>query len=170
MSDEDFWELIEKAWHFIPEKFLQERNSLYKKPDSESLKRMASVIVSMIVPLLEKEVERFPKEKIIAFEHVLAKLLFDIDREDVIEILNGGDDGFLYKRGFVVGMGEKYYQALSKNPSWAVRGIKYWPSMGASAEQMCFFPRSIFNKKYAGEYFKPIVSKETGSNKKYWNQ
>ena len=52
---------------------------------------------------------------------ILERKLYDIDRADIHERTDGSDDGFLYCRGFIVGMGQRYYEAVRTNPDVAAR-------------------------------------------------
>ncbi|MET8089612.1 hypothetical protein [Micromonospora sp. NPDC005220] len=48
---------------------------------------------------------------------VVERKLHDIDREDIHEVTDGSDDGFLYARGFIVALGRAYYEAVRTRPA-----------------------------------------------------
>jgi hypothetical protein len=58
-------------------------------------------------------------EELTSLDRVVERKLYDLDREDVHEVTDGSDDGFLYARGFIVAMGKDFYGAVLANPSVA---------------------------------------------------
>ena len=68
------------------------------------------------------------------------RVLYDIDREDIHERTDGSDDGFLYCRGFIVGMGRAYYEAVLADPDRAV--------CDAACEEMCYLSWHMHHDKF----------------------
>ncbi|NYF54811.1 hypothetical protein HDA35_000642 [Micromonospora purpureochromogenes] len=61
---------------------------------------------------------------------MVERKLHDIDREDVHEVTDGSDDGFLYCRGWIVALGRAFYEAVRADPAMAV--------LDADCEEMCY--------------------------------
>jgi hypothetical protein len=61
----------------------------------------------------------FPKEDSITFDLRLDEVLERLDREDIHDVSDGSDDGFLYARFWIVSQGREYYEAALANPSTA---------------------------------------------------
>src|SRR5687768_7684500 len=69
---------------------------------------------------LNTTLEQLPCEELIAFDRILERKLYDIDRAEIHEYTDGGDDGFLYCRGFIVSMGQDFYTLVQEDPSRAL--------------------------------------------------
>jgi len=61
----------------------------------------------------------FPKEDSIAFDLWLDEALERLDREDIHDVTDGSDDGFLYARLWIVSQGREYDEAALGDPSKA---------------------------------------------------
>jgi len=61
----------------------------------------------------------FPKEDSITFGRRLDEVLERLDREDINDVTDGSDDGFLYARLWIVSHGREYYEAALANPATA---------------------------------------------------
>jgi hypothetical protein len=59
----------------------------------------------------------FPKEHSIAFNLRLGEVVEQLDRDDIHDVTDGSDDGFLYARLRIVSRGREYYEAVLANPS-----------------------------------------------------
>ncbi len=97
--------------------------------------------------------------ELLAFDRILEKKLYEIDRAEIQEHTDGSDDGFLYARGFVVAAGKGYYDAVNAKPSIAL--------MDFECEEMCYLSWHIHNEKF-GDVPQSGISRETGSNKAGW--
>ncbi len=62
----------------------------------------------------------FPKEHIIAFELRMGMILHLLDREDIHDVTDGSDDGFLYARCWIISRGRAYCESVLADPSNAV--------------------------------------------------
>jgi hypothetical protein len=61
-----------------------------------------------------------PKEEIIAFELRFGILLYLLDREDIHDVTDGSDDGFLYARCWIISQGRAYCESVLADPSNAI--------------------------------------------------
>ncbi|HEY9258390.1 DUF4240 domain-containing protein, partial [Chitinophaga sp.] len=101
------------------------------------------------------------KEELTAFNHIMEEKLFRIDREDIHEYTDGSDDGFLYCRCFIVGMGRAYYEMIEENPSKA--------TCDAEAEIVGFIGYMVYLELFGEEFERNTVyCIETCSNARGW--
>lgn len=108
---------------------------------------------------LRKQLSDLPAEELLAFDRILERKLYDIDRADIHERTDGSDDGFLYCRGFIVAIGRRYYEAVREDPDLAV--------MDAECEQMCYISWHLYHDRF-GEMSPSGISRETCSNVAGW--
>jgi hypothetical protein len=87
--------------------------------------------------------------------------LFRLDREEIHQHTDGSDDGFLYCRGFIVGMGEGYYNLVSTTPARA--------TADAEAESIPFVGYRVYKERFREEFPRESVYPiESGSNPNGW--
>lgn len=159
MNEERFWAMIETAWDAAGGKAKQ-RQKLAEGTLSESgAFALQEALEGDVVPALREQLDALPAAELLAFDRVLERKLYDIDRSDVHEHTDGSDDGFLYCRGFIVGMGRAYYEAVSADPERAV--------LDAECEAMCYLPWHLHHDKF-GDVPASGISRETGSNAAGW--
>ena len=169
MLDENkFWHLIESAWE------LQKTDNQLRleviKLGSEEKKLIAikEIMNEKVVPSLDDILENLSKNDLVSFDRILEEKLFKIDREDVHYYLEGSDDGFLYNRGFIVGMGKDFYKKIDSNPFEATRDNFFWYFVGLECQSMCFIARDIYRETYGKEMPKTNISRESLSNREGW--
>jgi len=168
-NEQEFWQLIENVWELFEEPNQIRRKIIEQGGTPELLKKASNALNQVIVPVIEEKLRSFTKDNLIAFDQVLEKKLYDIDREDVQEYIEGGDDGFLYKRGFVVGMGQDYYNQINKNPIIATGNNFSWHLTGGiSCEAMCLIALAIHLEQYNEAMPITDISRESGINKAGW--
>ena len=115
--------------------------------------------VNEVVAALQKRLNSLSAEELLAFDRILERKLYDIDRADIHEYTDGSDDGFLYCRGFIVAIGREYYEAVRANPSVAI--------CDAECEEMCYLSWNLYRKKF-GEMPRSGISRESNSNTEGW--
>lgn len=169
MDDRIFWEEVESAWKYTSEEQQLVRSTLITSPSHQLLNSTAMIVNQVIVPFLRRRFHQYADEKLVEFEEILAKQLFDLDRESVHEVLEGGDDEFLYRRGFVVGVGQEYYSMMLRSPKKCLGNMEYWPFSGISSYDFCFFIKRIYQSRHSEDSIRTTYSKETGANTEYWN-
>ncbi|BAV09345.1 Protein of unknown function [Filimonas lacunae] len=156
MNEQKFWEIIETAWAASPELNSLRLETLVNNHPSqiEELNLALNDIITdnycTILYTLEKE----PFQK---YVQILEEKLHHIDRKEIHEYTDGSDDGFLYARCFIVGMGQQYYNMVDKDPSKA--------TMDAEAEIFGFAAYDIYEEKFEEECTRNLLHNiETGSN------
>jgi hypothetical protein len=77
-----------------------------------------------VIPSLLATLEQLSQSDLLAFDQILERKLFDIDRAEVQEQTDSSDDGFLYARGFIVAAGRPYYDAVNTDPSVAMMDLE----------------------------------------------
>jgi hypothetical protein len=157
MDEKGFWLMIEEAWGdgaaAARKKFVQGKLS------EEGAMKLADLSQSDMVPALREKLEQLPKEELLQFDRILERKLYDIDRAEIQEYTDGGDDGFLYARGFIVAAGQAYYEKVSSDPACA--------GMDLECEEMCYLSARVYEDRF-GKMPNSDISRETGFNKSGW--
>jgi Protein of unknown function (DUF4240) len=162
MTEQDFWEIIELSWADSP-KLNSQRAKALKTNDEEILEELSGELEDTILEHYIKRLHALDKDDLTTFIHILEERLYNIDRKEIQEYTDGSDDGFLYCRCFILGMGQKYYNMVDKDPSKA--------TMDLEAESFGFSAYGVFEERF-GEWFErgSIHSIETCSNTAGWPQ
>lgn len=102
-----------------------------------------------------------PDGALASLDRVLERALYGIDRAGIQSVTDGSDDGFLYARGFIVAMGQRFYDAVASNPELAVPN--------AQCEEMCYFFAHLYRERL-GKFpdTDSGISRESGSNPIGW--
>jgi hypothetical protein len=158
MDDAMYWQLIDASWKAAGG-YTRERKSLAQGKLSEEKAYDLQDALDEVIPALSEKLERLTKEDLLAFDRILEKKLYDIDREEIQAETDGSDDGFLYARGFIVAMGKEYYEAVYADPSKAL--------MDFECEEMCYLSFHIYEEKF-GEMPDSGISRESGTNDSGW--
>jgi hypothetical protein len=158
MDDSRFWAMIETAWHTVGGKVKMRHElsagSLCEENAYELLKSLEAVI-----PALREELELLSAADLLAFDQILERKLYDIDRAEIHEHTDGSDDGFLFARGFIVAVGKTYYDAVNAKPSFALTDFE--------CEAMCYLSFHVHEEKFGAVPTSPI-SRESQSNGAGW--
>lgn len=151
--------MIEAAWESVDGK-TQARQKLAAGNLSEEKAEVLQENLDEVVEALRSALDELSAEELRAFDGILERKLFDIDREEVHAATDGSDDGFLYARGFIVATGQGYYDAVNATPSIAM--------MDLECEEMCYLSWHLYRKKF-GEMPPSDISRESNSNQAGWN-
>jgi hypothetical protein len=160
MNEQKFWEIIETCWENLP--LLNElRQEALQTNEPSLFEGLSFGLDDEVVEEIEKELLKLSKDELTTFNHIMEEKLYRIDREDIHKYTDGSDDGFLYCRGFIVGMGEQYYTMITTDPSKA--------TMDTEAESVCFIGYDVYKKQF-GVAFKRYITHniESCSNAKGW--
>ncbi len=158
MDENRFWSMIEAAWKAVGG-FVEVRQELAEGSDSEKHAYSLDAPLRSFIAALRKQLAALPAEELLAFDRILERKLYDIDRTDIHERTDGSDDGFLYCRGFIVALGRRYYEGVRENPDLAV--------VDAEFEQMCYISWHLYFERF-GEMPPSGIWRETGSNVAGW--
>ncbi len=164
MDEKQFWALIETAWHSAgsyekQRKKLAIGNLSYEK--AEELVEELSEVLYDVIPKIKTQLDHLSAEELLIFDRILERKLYDIDRFEVQQATDGSDDGFLYARGFIVAVGQEYYDAVNADPTRAVMDIE--------CEEMCYLSFHLYEEKYE-EMGPTELSRESCSNPKGWER
>ncbi|MEH1167891.1 DUF4240 domain-containing protein [Micromonospora sp. CPCC 205539] len=139
-----FWALIESAWAALGAEPLALRRALVERdPDGSEDDDEPYAIDAWLGPFLDRLRQlstELSAQELTDHDRVLERKLHDIDREDIHEMTDGSDDGFLYCRGFIVALGREYYEAVHARPALAV--------LDAECESMCYFFAHLHNERF----------------------
>jgi hypothetical protein len=153
-----FWGLLEDAWRAAPE---EAKLRPPAKGAEDALDVVDAALEARVIPALERILRDLPAAELAAFDRILEKRLWDLDRADVQARTDGSDDGFLYGRGWIVAMGRAYWEAGMAVPSRLVRDRE--------CERLCYLPRDLHEELH-GPLEPSGISRETGSNRVGWGQ
>lgn len=160
MDDTLFWAMIEDAWKAVGGK-VKARQKLAEGKLSEGRAEELLESLEEVVPALREALEGLSAQELLAFDQILERKLYDIDRAEIQEHTDGSDDGFLYARGFIVAAGRGYYDAVNAKPSVAMTDLE--------CEEMCYLSAHVHQEKF-GEMPETAsgISRESCSNKAGW--
>jgi hypothetical protein len=158
MDDGRFWVIIESAWRGIDGQAAARRKLARGKLSEDGADELAESLEEFLSALKERLGE-LSADELLAFDRILERKLYQIDRAEIQEQTDGSDDGFLYARGFIVAAGKDYYEAVDANPAVAM--------MDMECEEMCYLPWWLHREKF-GEVPPSDISRESCSNKAGW--
>ena len=158
MDDERFWTVIESAWQSVDGQ-AEARGKLATGQLSEDDADELADSLQDFLPALQEEIDGLSADELLAFERILERKLYDIDRADIHEHTDGSDDGFLYARGFILAAGRDYYESVKNKPAIAM--------MDLECEDICYVARIMYEEKF-GEIPPSVISIESCSNKAGW--
>jgi hypothetical protein len=158
VNESQFWSLIESAWETVGGK-TQSRRKLAEGRLSEEKAEALMESLGEVIPALQAQLDQLSAEELLAFDRILERKLYDLDRAEIQEHTDGSDDGFLYARGFIVAAGKGYYDAVNAKPATAL--------MDLECEEMCYLSWHLYREKF-GEFPMSGISRESCSNKEGW--
>jgi hypothetical protein len=158
MDEKRFWSMIETAWKAAGGKAKARQQLAAGKLSDDKAEELLESVDEMI-EALRGQLDKLSAKDLVAFDRILERKLYDIDRAEIQEHTDGSDDGFLYCRGFIVAAGKGYYDAVNADPAKAM--------MDLECEEMCFLPWHIYRDKF-GKMPASDISRETGSNEAGW--
>jgi hypothetical protein len=158
MDDKRFWDLIESSWKVVGG-MTKARQKLAEGKLSEDRAEELLEALEEVIPALHAQLDQMPADALLAFDRILERKLYDIDRSEIQEQTDGSDDGFLYARGFIVAAGKGYYDAVNAQPSTAL--------MDLECEEMCYLSWHLYREKF-GDMAPSGISRESCSNKAGW--
>jgi hypothetical protein len=158
MDENQFWSMIEDAWKSAGGKS-KARAKLAQGQLSEDEAERLWESLEEVISSLREGLDRLSAEELLAFDRILERKLYEIDRAEVQEHTDGSDDGFLYARGFIVAAGRGYFDAVNADPSRAM--------MDQECEEMCYLPCYLYQEKF-GEMPRSEICRESCSNKAGW--
>ena len=163
-AEAQFWSLIEEAWQARGAAANDARNALTTRDPDDDDADTAAVdgVLDDVIASLRARFEAMPQDELVAMDRVLERKLYDIDRQEIQEVTDGSDDGFLYARGFIVILGKAFYDAVNENPRMAI--------LDAECGEACYLPANIHAERFGGEFPEHAggISRESGSNGDGW--
>lgn len=161
MTEQECWRIIESSWEDSP-KINEVREKALKTNDEDLLEELSGELEEEILENYNKRLLELEKDSFTDFIHILEEKLYKIDREEIQEYTDGSDDGFLYCRCFILGMGEQYYNLIDTNPSKA--------TMDLEAESFGFAAYKVYEEKFGEEFERnSVYCIESCSNQEGWN-
>lgn len=164
MEETQFWKLIEEAWNTQP-KLSTLRTKLCIEPNPEQRSnigyRLEEAFEDFVLSALTARLENLSREKLLAFDRIAEHKLYKMDRKEIHNYTDGSDDGFLYCRGFILAMGQKYYEAVDADPSKAIFDLE--------SESMTYIAFHMLHDKFEDYIWTNSgISRESCSNHSGW--
>jgi hypothetical protein len=159
MTDDQFWSHIESAWKAAGGKTKARQKLAERKLADEKAEELMEAMAEDFIPALQDALGKFSADELLAFDRILERKLYDIDRAEIQEHTDGSDDGFLYARGFIVAAGRGYFDAVNAKPAVAMADLE--------CEEMCYISWNLYREKF-GEVPGSGISRESCSNKAGW--
>ena len=161
MDLKSFWNLIELSWKDSPELDLQRKKAIQDN-DEEILQELSMELQGEILENYKKRLAQLDKAALASFIHHLEERMYHIDRQEIHEYTDGSDDGFLYCRCFIVGMGHDYYNMIDNDPSKATEDLE--------AEWFGFSAYKVYENLFEEEFERYAHhSMESCSNTNHWD-
>ncbi|MBM0275061.1 DUF4240 domain-containing protein [Micromonospora sp. STR1s_6] len=139
------WALIESAWAGLGAEPLALRQAILQRDpaDDDDEDGPSYAIEGWLDPLLDRLGQlaaELTRQELTDLDRVVERKLHEIDREDIHEVTDGSDDGFLYCRGFIVALGQAYYEAVRADPTMALPD--------AECEGICYLFAHLHNDRF----------------------
>ena len=159
MDDQRFWAMIEQAWPSTSQAARLRRRAISGKLAGADEARIADLLDDML-QRLGQALEQLGQADLLAFDRILERKLYELDREEIHRHTDGSDDGFLYCRGFIVGLGQEFYELVSADPARALLDMEL--------EQICYISDYLYRAKF-GQPPPSEISRESFSNAAGWS-
>ena len=162
MTLDQFWNIIELVWKDSPD-IDKLRQKTLRSNNYEQLSELSEELDGEILENYRERLTQLDKIEFTSFIQHFEERIYHIDREEIHEYTDGSDDGFLYCRIFIVGMGRQYYNMIDDDPARA--------SIDMEAEAFGFAMYSVYEKEF-GEAFVRYQhhTMESCSNPEGWPQ
>ncbi|MEU7612377.1 DUF4240 domain-containing protein [Micromonospora sp. NPDC049204] len=139
------WALIEAAWAELGAEPLALRQALIERDPADDdgddgTSYAIDAWLDAFLDRLRQLTVGLTGQELTDLDRVVERKLYDIDREDIHEVTDGSDDGFLYARGFIVALGQAYYEAVRANPAMAL--------LDADCEGMCYLFAHLHDDRF----------------------
>ncbi|MBV8253187.1 MAG: DUF4240 domain-containing protein [Chitinophaga sp.] len=143
MNEQQFWALIDASWKDIPSADKQRQEGI-KSNEPELIFELSELLSAEIADCMKTRLLALEKPDLVRFIRILESKLQQIDREEIHFYTDGSDDGFLYSRGFIVGMGEEYFNLIDRHPAYA--------TCCAEAEIISFIGYAAYSENFGHEF------------------
>jgi len=132
------------------------------KYPTDILQTLTPILTYCVLPVVNKALKALDKDALVAFDHILTQKLYDIDKADVHRFIGGSNDGFLYARAFVVGMGKSFYEMMYHKKYRHIK--KEMSRLLVHCEQLLYLATTCYEKRFGEKLPDSNLSYETGAN------
>src|ERR1700732_837309 len=91
MNEHQFWALIEEAWQTVGGLSRERQELAQGKLPDERAESLHEALLD-VVPALRDNLDRLPADDLLAFDRILERKLYDIDRSEIQEHTDGSND------------------------------------------------------------------------------
>ena len=162
INETRFWKIIDTAWQSSDETRSYQKQiirSLESEEAKEAVESQYGEFPDEVVDSIRSQLDVLSAEDLLTFDRILERKHYYIDWEEIHEYTDGSDDGFLYCRGFIVAMGQAFYDTVNADPSKALCDFE--------CEVICYISSHLYEYKF-GELPESDICRETGSNDEGW--
>ncbi|MFO0546876.1 MAG: DUF4240 domain-containing protein [Polyangiaceae bacterium] len=160
-----FWGLIEEAWAHQPVEVLRARKQLARGVEEDDETLACSAVedaLDEVVEDLENSLRSLNQDELRQFDAMLTRKLYELDRHELQHRSHHSDEDFLFARGYVVALGNAYYEAVRT-------GAVTLPE-GAECEAICRLAERVHEDRFGCKPPRDTsVSMRTGSNASGWS-
>jgi hypothetical protein len=163
-EEKAFWAAIEDAWGPAGDEANAARRALATRDAGADEADTGPVDEALedVIGRLRAHLSGLDVGALVSFDRVLERKLYEIDRQEIQEVTDGSDDGFLYARGFIVALGRAYYEAVDRDPALGI--------CDAECEAMCYLSAHVHQDLF-GSWPKTGsgISRESCTNADGWD-
>ena len=161
MDEARFWEMFESAWAVDPSLAVRRSGLLEASPNRVALAAEVEAGCQAMCDSVREFLSELDQASLLEFDRILERKLRQLDRRDIHAVTDGSDDGFLSCRGFIVAVGREYYEAVDRDPRWAVAG--------AECEAMTYVSMHVMDEVFDADAWTPSeISRESFTNRDGW--
>ncbi|RAJ83475.1 uncharacterized protein DUF4240 [Chitinophaga dinghuensis] len=143
MDEQQFWALIDASWKDIPGADKMRQTGI-RTNEPELIFELSELLSVEIASCIKTRLLDLEKADLVRFIRILEAKLHQINREEIHFYTDGSDEGFLYCRAFIVGMGEAYFNLIDRHPAYA--------TCDAEAEIISFIGYAAYSDNFGHEF------------------
>ncbi|MCW3463776.1 DUF4240 domain-containing protein [Chitinophaga nivalis] len=160
MDETIFWQIIESAWLDTPA-LASFRATVLATNDATLMLMISDHLYQEIALGIKQRLLALDKTALTRFIHLMEEKLYHLDRDEIHEYTDGSEEGFLYCRCFIIGMGQAYYKMIDESPAKATPDVE--------AEIIGFIGYDVYEEKFGETFHRhSIYNIASGSNNKGW--
>ena len=114
-----WWSVLEAAWKTAAPELKATRAKMAANEASDDDYDAIEEALEGVVSELSAAFEELDAPALLEVDRALERVLHSLDRQEIQEVTDGSDDGFLYCRGFIAAISKEYVEAVLEDPNVA---------------------------------------------------
>lgn len=156
-----WWMVLEAAWKEVAPEHQATRANMAANEASEDDYERVGEALEEVVEALKVRFEEMDAPALLEVDRALERVLYQLDQQEIQEVTDGSDDGFLYCRGFIAGVGQAYVAAVLEDPSVA--------RVDCEIGDICYLPFHVYEARFGKmPRNQGGISRESCSNPEGW--